>query len=47
LVDFVEEVRENGNPVNSSVVTVELMRWAVELAVVGFVPLHHRVLWFL
>jgi len=44
LLEFVEEVRDNGNAVRTSLVTVELFSWAPELAAVGFVPLCNCVL---
>jgi len=39
LVTFVEQVRDDGNAVSNTLFTVELLRWAPELAAVGFVPL--------
>jgi transposase-like protein len=47
LLAFVEQVRDEGNAVTTTLVTVELLRRAPELAVVGFVPLCHQVLRFL
>jgi hypothetical protein len=43
----VEQVRDEGNAVMTTLVTVELLRWVPELAGVGFVPLCHQVLQFL
>lgn len=47
MLAFVEEVRDNGYAVSTSLVTVELIRHAPELAAVGFIPLHYHVFWFL
>jgi len=47
LLAFVEQVRDEGNAVTTTLVTVELLRRAPELAAVGFVPLRRRVLRFL
>ncbi len=46
LLAFVEQVRDEGNAVTTTLVTVELLRRAPELAAVGFVPLRRRVLRF-
>jgi hypothetical protein len=43
----VEQVRDEGNAVSTTLVTVEPLRRAPELAVVGFFPLCHWVLRFL
>jgi hypothetical protein len=47
LLLFVEQVRDEGNAVSTTLITVELLRWVPELAEVGFIPLHHWVLRFL
>jgi len=47
LLAVVEQVRDEGNAVSTTLVTVELLRWASELAAVGFVPLHCQLLQFL
>jgi transposase-like protein len=47
LLAFVEQVRDEDNAVTTTLVTMELLRRAPKLAVVGFVPLRRRVLRFL
>jgi hypothetical protein len=43
----VEQVRDEGNAVSTTLVTVKLLGQAPKLAAVGFVPLRCQVLWFL
>jgi transposase-like protein len=47
LLPYIENLREAGNAVSTSAVTVELIRRFPELLRVGFVPLRRRVLRFL
>jgi transposase-like protein len=47
LLPYIENLREAGNAVSTTTVTVELIRRYPELLRIGFVPLRHRVLHFL
>jgi hypothetical protein len=47
LLPYVEAQRENGNAVNTTTVSAELLRRAPDLLSVGFAPLRHRVMCFL
>jgi hypothetical protein len=43
----VDGLRDSGNAVSTTIVTLELLRRSPQLLQVGFVPLHRRVLRFL
>jgi hypothetical protein len=47
LLPFVEWLRESGNVVSTTILTVELLQRSPELLHIGFVPLCHCVLCFL
>jgi hypothetical protein len=47
LLPYVDGLRDSGNTVSTTVVTLELLRRPPQLLQVGFVPLRHRVLRFL
>jgi len=47
LLSYIEGLRERGNAVSTTTVTLELLRMAPNLLNIGFVPLHRRVLRFL
>ena len=47
LLPYVEAQRENGNAVNTTTVSAELLRRAPDLLSVGFAPLRRRVMRFL
>jgi len=47
LLPYIEGLRERGNAVSTTTVTLELLRMAPDLLNVGFVPLRRRVLRFL
>jgi len=47
LLPYVDGLRDSGNSVSTTVVTLELLRRSPQLLQVGFVPLRRRVLRFL
>jgi hypothetical protein len=47
LLPYIEDLRERGNAVSTTTVTLELLRMAPDLLNVAFVPLRRRVLRFL
>jgi hypothetical protein len=47
LLPYMDGLRDSGNTVSTTIITVELLRRLPQLLQVGFVPLHHCVLHFL